>query len=117
MSEIDEGTQHEDPFGGFDRPPGPPGDWTRLANEALGENFDALRAHVDGEETQCVEWCPICRLADVWRANATPELREQWSSVQRELLLAVRSLADHYLDRDDRDPERRGPHVEDIPIE
>jgi hypothetical protein len=110
---------HEDPpFTPFEQPPGPPGDWTRLANEALGGNFEAFREHfAEDEARQCVEWCPVCRLADVLRANATPEMREQWSVVQRELMLALRSLADHYLERAERRGPERGPTVEDIPIE
>ncbi len=107
---------HEDPFA---EAPGPAGDWTRLVGEAFadGATFDALRDHVADGETQCLDWCPICRLADVLRANATPELREQWSSVQREALMTLRSLIDHYLERRDPDGQRHGPRIEDIPIE
>ena len=115
---MDERLRQDVPFEGFEQAPGPPGDWTRLANEALGGNFDALRDHLsDDGETQCVDWCPVCRLADVLRANATPEMREQWSAVQRELLLAIRSVADHYIERADRRGSGEGPRVEDIPIE
>ncbi len=64
-----------------------------------------------------MDWCPICRLADLIRANATPEMREQWSSVQRELLLALRTLADHYLEQSQRRDRAQGPRVEDIPID
>jgi hypothetical protein len=53
--------------------------------------FDALREHFAEGETQCVEWCPLCRTADLWRTYATPELREQWSAVQAEALLALRA--------------------------
>jgi hypothetical protein len=63
-----------------------------------------------------VEWCPICRAADVLRATAPPELRDQWQSVQRETLLTTRALIDSYLERLDNEPER-GPRVQDIPIE
>lgn len=65
---------------------------------------------------ECVEWCPICRAADVLRATAPPELREQWQTVQREALLTTRALIDSYLERIDGDAER-GPRVQDIPIE
>ena len=69
------------------------------------------------DEPHCVELCPICRGADVLRATATPELREQWQSVQREMLVTMRALIDHYLERIDEPVERPGPTVEDIPIE
>jgi hypothetical protein len=65
---------------------------------------------------ECVEWCPICRAADVFRATAPPELREQLQTVQREALLTTRALIDTYLERLDGD-EQRGPRVQDIPIE
>jgi hypothetical protein len=65
---------------------------------------------------ECVEWCPICRAADVLRANAPPELRDQWQTVQREALLTTRAMIDTYLERLDGD-EERAPRVQDIPIE
>ena len=69
-------------------------------------------------EPHCVELCPICRAADVLRATATPEMREQWQSVQREALVTMRALIDHYLERLDAEDEGvHGPVVEEIPIE
>jgi hypothetical protein len=64
-----------------------------------------------------VEWCPICRTADVLRATAPPELRDQWQAVQREALLTVRSLIDTYLQRIDADDGVAEPRVQEIPIE
>jgi len=102
-------------------PAGAPGDWTRRAGEALadGSALEVLREHLAEGERQCVEWCPLCRTADLLRANATPELRQQWSSVQREALMTIRALIDHYLERVDGESagDARGPRVEDIPIE
>ena len=43
------------------------------------------------------------------------ELQEQFTALQRELLLTLRALIDWYLDRLDK-PELE-PQVEDIPIE
>lgn len=70
----------------------------------------------DQHSFECVEWCPICRTADVLRATAPPELRGQWQSVQREALLTTRALIDSYLERLDSQPDP-GPRVQDIPIE
>jgi hypothetical protein len=67
-------------------------------------------------ERQCLEFCPICRTADVVRATMPAEFQEHWHSVQRELLLAVRSLVDHYLDHVEKE-RRKVVHVEDIPIQ
>ena len=96
-----------------------PDDWTRRAGEALadGSALDAIREHLAEGGNECLEWCPICRGADLLRANTSPELREQWDSVQREALRTVRALIDHYLERlesDRPDPESR---VRDIPID
>jgi hypothetical protein len=67
---------------------------------------------------QCFDLCPICRGADVLRATATPEMREQFASVQREALVTMRALIDHYLERLDEDEaENAGPRVEEIHID
>jgi hypothetical protein len=68
----------------------------------------------DGRE--CVEWCPICRTADVVRASVPPEIRDQWHDVQREALVTVRALIDHYIERLERQPQTAA-RVEDIPIQ
>jgi hypothetical protein len=73
---------------------------------------------VPEDQPHCVELCPICRGADVLRATSSPELRGQWQSVQREALVTMRALIDHYLERlDEAEPASRGPRVEEIPIE
>ena len=64
-----------------------------------------------------MEWCPLCRTADVLRATAPPELRDQWQSVQREALLTMRSLIDSYLERIDDAEGAYETRVEEIPIE
>ena len=69
-----------------------------------------------GVEHQCLEFCPICRTADVLRAALPPEAREHWHSLQREGLLAARAMLDHYLRHLDAQPSGGAP-VEDIPIE
>jgi hypothetical protein len=71
----------------------------------------------DGIEHQCLEFCPICRTADVVRAALPPEAREHWHSLQREGLLAARAMLDHYLRHLDAQPPAGGTPVEDIPIE
>ncbi|MEK6278645.1 MAG: hypothetical protein AABM29_11605 [Actinomycetota bacterium] len=66
---------------------------------------------------ECLEWCPICRTADVLRASAPPEIRDQWQSIQRDTLVTLRQLLDAYIDRLGAQPTRTGSRVEDIPIE
>jgi hypothetical protein len=70
-----------------------------------------------GDSHECLEWCPICRTADVLRASAPPELREQLSGLQRDALVTLRALLDAYIERVEDGPARRGSPVEDIPIE
>jgi hypothetical protein len=69
------------------------------------------------EQHQCVELCPICRGAEVLRATSAPEIRGQWQSVQREALVTMRAMIDHYLERIDEFEAAAGPEVEDIPID
>jgi hypothetical protein len=68
-------------------------------------------------QPHCVELCPICRGAEVLRATTSPELRGQWQSVQREALVTMRAMIDHYLQRLDEYESEHGPRVEEIPIE
>ena len=67
-------------------------------------------------EHQCVAFCPICRTADVLRAAAPPEFQEHWQALQREGLLAARSLIDAYIRHLESHRSAAAP-VEDIPIE
>jgi hypothetical protein len=67
-------------------------------------------------ERQCVEFCPICRTADVLRATMPAEFQEHWHAWQREMLLAARSLLDHYIEHVERE-RHKSVQVEDIPIE
>lgn len=53
---------------------------------------------------ECLEWCPICRGAEVLRATASPELMEQLQQAQRGALVSMRALIDAYLERLDEEP-------------
>lgn len=77
-------------------------------------NFESFSSHLDSDH-HCLEYCPICRFADLVRATATPELKSQLMAWQRESALMLRALLDYYIERlADNGPEER---VEDIPIE
>ena len=92
-----------DPFSSFEDPPpgAPPGDPPRETGQI---------------EHQCVAFCPICRTADVLRAATPPEFQEHWHALQREGLLAARTLIDHYMRHLESQRGSAAP-VEDIPIE
>jgi len=66
---------------------------------------------------ECVEWCPICRTADVLRSSAAPELRGQLQSLQHDALVTVRALLDAFIERLEEAPGRDESAVEDIPID
>lgn len=66
---------------------------------------------------ECLDWCPICRAADILRASAPPELRDQVQSLQRDALVTLRALLDAYIERADGPRARRDTGVEDIPID
>jgi hypothetical protein len=80
---------------------------------------EAENGHGSGSERshECLEWCPICRTADVLRASAPPELRDQVQSLQRDALVTLRALLDAYIERTGDNRSRRASPVEDIPIE
>ena len=101
----------------MDSPPPPPNQ-SEAIPDALRELLDAHVKGATGEdgELRCVALCPICRAADVLRSTASDELREQWQAVQREALLTMKALIDHYVERLDDESAESGPRVEDIPI-
>ena len=93
--------------------PGGPGTAQQSPSEALR---DLLESHGDGN-LRCVELCPICRAADVLRATAPDDIKDQWQVVQREALLTMKAAIDRYVERLDAEPAERGPKVQDIPID
>ena len=105
-------------FGG---PLGP--DWVRVpqSESAADAGADPGSGPGPGPEPatphggECLEWCPVCRTAEVVRASLPPELRTQLEGVQRDALVAVRAMLDHYIDRLDTGG-RESSRVEDIPI-
>jgi hypothetical protein len=91
-------------------------EWTFEPEPSAPSEGDPPADGTGGLEFQCLEFCPICRTADVVRATMPEEFREHWHNFQREGLLAMRTLLDHYIQHLDR--ERGGSTtVEDIPIE
>jgi hypothetical protein len=87
--------------------------------EGRGPAGEAANGHGAGagQQHECLDWCPICRTADVLRASAPPELRDQVQSLQRDALVTFRALLDAYIERLDDGARRRQSAVEDIPIE
>lgn len=65
---------------------------------------------------RCLDFCPICRFAEIVRATAPQEFQGQLALWQQEGLLALRSLLDHYLERVGQRANGSNT-VEDIPID
>jgi len=91
-----------------DEPPPPP----PPPREEQPRGFETHAAHGQHE---CLEWCPICRTAELVRTTFPPEVRSQLEDVQRDALVAIRTVLDHYIERIDGQ-EHPASRVEDIPI-
>jgi hypothetical protein len=89
-------------------------DETRQPRFPRSEQAGGVRGH--SSEFECVDFCPICRTADVLRATMPEEFQEHWHAWQKEMLLTMRSLLDHYIHHVESQRSRAAP-VEDIPIE
>jgi hypothetical protein len=96
---------------------GRPPDWHERPGPEPGHRArDAHEERPGGLAFECVDFCPICRTADVLRATMPAEFRQHWHAWQREMLLAVRTLLDHYIEH--VEAERQNVvRVEDIPIQ
>lgn len=80
---------------------------------------------------ECLEWCPICRSAELLRNAVTPELRARAEALQQEAVEVFQALLAVYAERtasapsgrrDDRArPDNDGaddqPTVTDIPLD
>lgn len=55
--------------------------------------------HHQGSGHQCLDWCPICRGAEMLRAAVPPELQAQFQLVQRDALLMAQAMIATQLER------------------
>jgi hypothetical protein len=95
--------------GGDEASPPPPPKWDEVDWDTWTPPKDAPRLG-PGPDLR-----PLFALIDVMRSALPAELRDQFNSLVREVLLTLRALIDWYLERlPGREPESR---VEDIPIE
>src|SRR3954453_13038895 len=93
-----------------------PGEGPGYGHRRSGPAANGGASGAQGHPHECLEWCPICRTAEVVRASASPELREQFQALQKDALVAMRSLLDAYLERLGETERRGSAGVEDIPI-
>ncbi|HTU15029.1 MAG TPA: hypothetical protein VMF31_07520 [Solirubrobacterales bacterium] len=69
------------------------GDETAEATEAQGHG--------------CLEWCPICRSAELLKGATSPEVREQIHAIQSEAIQVFKAFAAAYSERTAEDPFSR----------
>lgn len=99
-----------------------------------GSRSDATGGHATGHagaSGECLEWCPICRSAEILRSAVSPELREQAENLQAEALKVFQAFLTAYSQKTNRqddtggsgDPDGQGsaedrePEVTDIPLD
>lgn len=83
-----------------------------------------------GQDAHCLEWCPICRSADLFRATVSPELRQQAESIQHEAMGVLKAFLDAYAEKASGGPTGPAagrqeeeptpppdPQVKDIPLD
>jgi len=122
-------------------PPGAERFWGQFSETKAGrthaeEEPPASQPREQQEEGQhCLEWCPICRSADIVRSTAPPDAIGQVQAIQNEAIGVLRSFLALYAERsgqtggdaagaeDSRarggsaDRQRRGSEVRDISID
>jgi hypothetical protein len=93
-----------------DLPPGAERFWGQFSESRAGrtggegEEQEPAAAKPNGDEPksghECLEWCPICRSAELLKSTAaSPEIRQQIHSIQNEAIQVLRAFAATYAER------------------
>lgn len=104
---------------------------TRSGAESDREPRATERRDDDPGHGQCLEWCPICRSAELFRSTVSPELRQQAEAIQHEAIGVLRAFLDAYAEKSAAQPpsaatpsqdpgpeeEEAAPRVTDIPLD
>jgi hypothetical protein len=103
-------------------PPGADRFWGQFSQAKAGRTHagkdpPAPETESPREEGQhCLEWCPICRSADIVRATTSPEAIGQVQAIQNEAIGVLKSFLAIYAERTGQtghDPEDAGPRPQD----
>jgi hypothetical protein len=100
-------------------------------DESAAEGQGAGGAGSHGAD--CLEWCPICRSAELFKNTVSPELRQQAESIQHEAIGVLKAFLDAYAEKSgehgttaaghgpsasDEEPEEPpSPRVTEIPLD
>lgn len=84
----------------------------------------------EGRDDHCLEWCPICRSAELFKATVSPELKQQAESIQHEAMGVFKAFLDAYAEKtagghptgpastgDEDEPTPPPNRVTDIPLD
>lgn len=96
-------------------PPGAERFWGQFSESKAGRTTGEEDARTGPRETEepagnhheCLEWCPICRSAELLRATASPEIRQQIQSIQNDAIQILKAFAATYAERTGDDPHQR----------
>ena len=105
--------------------------WGEFSRTRAGRSNPGGSGNGSGQErrgggTECLEWCPICRSAELIRGTASPDLRGQLEAIQNEAFNVMRAFMAAYAERSpvqdsgpgsDRSGRGGKPDHVDIPIE
>jgi hypothetical protein len=98
---VQEAQRQAEDAGGEPAAPVPPSGWDSAGGDAAAPDLRSLML-----------------LIEAVREAVPAELTRQLAAALRELLIALRTLLDWYIERlGDPDERRRGPEVEDIPLD
>jgi hypothetical protein len=105
--------------------------WGEFSRTRAGRSNPGGSGNGSGRErregaAECLDWCPICRSADLIRGSAPPDLRGQLEAIQAEAFNVMRAFMAAYAEKapgqggsPDREPSDRADETDrvDIPIE
>lgn len=115
--------------------------WGEFSRSHAGRSSSGGEARTNGETSSeptgpagthsCLEWCPICRSAELFRNTVSPELRQQAESIQHEAIGVLKAFLDAYTEKSTsgdserpaggsetsgEEPAPDAPRVTDIPL-
>jgi hypothetical protein len=105
--------------------------WGEFSRTRVGRSNPGGSGNGSGRErreggAECLDWCPICRSADLIRGSAPPDLRGQLEAIQAEAVNVMRAFVAAYAEKSpdhsgttDGQRSGRGDETDrvDIPIE
>ena len=78
--------------------------WGEFSRTRAGRSNPGSSGNGSGGErrespAECLDWCPVCRSADLIRGSATPDLLGQLEAIQGEALNVMRAFLSAYAEK------------------